>query len=132
MYTSRTPISPLARKLRKEAFQTERSLWEVLRNGRMQGRHFERQYIFRNADERSAAVFVADFYCPEEGLVLSLDGDVQRPYQAIDMIRDEILYKNGLRLLRIRHDEVRDMERLENKIVGLFREDREQRAENRG
>jgi very-short-patch-repair endonuclease len=121
MHTTRTPISPLARKLRKEAFWAERSLWEVLRNERLEGRHFERQYIFRNADERSAAVFVADFYCPEEGLVLSLDGDIQRPYQAVDMIRDEILYKNGLRLLRIRHDEVHDIEKLQHKIRGLFR-----------
>jgi len=121
MNTTNTRASPLARKLRKEAFWAERTLWEILRDGRLNGRAFNRQHIFHHEKDGMKVVFIADFYCPSEGLVLSLDGDIRRSPQGIDLLRDEILYENGLRMLRIRQDEIHQMDRLKQKIENLFR-----------
>jgi len=53
--------------LRNNPTQVEAFLWGYLRNSRCEGRKFRRQSSIKN--------YIVDFYCPEEKLVIELDGD---------------------------------------------------------
>jgi very-short-patch-repair endonuclease len=55
-----------ARELRKEQTEAEKILWQYLRDRKFQGKKFRRQHVISG--------FIADSYCPEEKLVIELDG----------------------------------------------------------
>ena len=55
-----------ARRLRQDATIVERRLWYRLRSGQIDGHRFRRQH--------PAGPYVLDFYCPDLGLAIELDG----------------------------------------------------------
>jgi len=55
------------RKLRQNQTNAEELVWRYLRNRRMSGYKFKRQYSIDH--------FVIDFYCPELKLAVELDGE---------------------------------------------------------
>jgi very-short-patch-repair endonuclease len=63
---SKPSDTPKRRRLRRNAPRTERLLWPYLANRRLNGYKFRRQH--------SADRFVLDFYCPERGLAIEIDG----------------------------------------------------------
>jgi len=81
-----------ARKLRREATPAERILWECLRGKKLNGWKFRRQQPIDG--------FIADFYCPESGLVIELDGSVHANQIEADRERDDILKRRELHILR--------------------------------
>jgi len=91
-----------ARELRQRATPAERRLWALLRTWRLGGFKFRRQAPLWG--------FVADFYCPEAGLVLELDGGIHATTQHItyDSERDALLAGRGLHVLRIPNQDVFD------------------------
>ncbi|MEK7311306.1 MAG: endonuclease domain-containing protein [Chloroflexota bacterium] len=88
-----------ARDLRREMTPAEKILWQALRANRLEGFHFRRQQIIYG--------FIADFYCHAAGLVVEVDGEIHQKQIEADAERDRILSARGLRVLRIRNDEVR-------------------------
>lgn len=54
------------RSLRSEATISENYLWKALRNRNLHGKKFRRQQGIGN--------YIVDFYCPEERLIIELDG----------------------------------------------------------
>ncbi len=50
--------------------------------------------------------FIVDFYCPEAGLIVEVDGPVHEYTAAEDAIRQEYLESLGLRVLRFDNDKV--------------------------
>ena len=74
----RLPSSPSdttkRRQLRREAPRAERILWPYLRNRHLNGYKFRRQH--------SAGRFVLDFYCPERGLAIEIDGPTHQSPEA--------------------------------------------------
>ena len=54
------------RSLRQRRTPTETALWEALRDRRLDGRKFRRQY--------PVADFIADFCCPSAQLIVEVDG----------------------------------------------------------
>ena len=89
-----------ARALRRQMTPTEKILWEALRNGRLDGIKFRRQHPY--------GPFVLDFFCVEHQLVIEVDGSVhqQAEQRSRDVARDEYLEQHGLRVLRVRAEEV--------------------------
>ena len=89
-----------ARRLRREATPAERAAWELLRRGAIDGWHFRRQQVVEG--------FVVDFFCAKLRLVIELDGAVHdRPEQRVlDQERDATLRLVGLKVVRIRNEEV--------------------------
>jgi very-short-patch-repair endonuclease len=88
----------------------ESLLWSAVKGNRLGGRHFRRQQIVHG--------FIVDFYCHAAGLVVELDGGVHRRSVVPDRARDAILESLGLRVLRIRNDEVeRDIGSVLGKIA---------------
>src|SRR5688572_15615467 len=90
----------LARYLRRRATPAEREAWELLRDRRCEGLKFKRQHPVGD--------FIVDFYCPELGLVIELDGSIHEvPEQmARDDLRTAELESLGVRVVRLKNQEV--------------------------
>lgn len=106
---TRARLTASARAMRSEPTKSEDLLWQALRNRKLQGRKFRRQHRI--------GAFVVDFYCSEENLVIEVDGPVHQERQAEDQMRQGQLEQLGLRILRLKAEEVeRDVEAALRKI----------------
>ena len=76
----------------------ERILWQQLRRNQLDGFHFRRQQVIGE--------FIVDFYCPQAGLVIEVDGGRHQRQRAYDAERDKFLCGRGLRVLRFTNAEV--------------------------
>ncbi len=83
-----------ARSLRQEETPAERLLWAHLRNRKLAGLKFRRQYVLEHA--------IADFCCFAHRLLIELDGAAHdhESAQAADRERDAGLKAQGWRVLR--------------------------------
>lgn len=106
----------LAKRFRKEPTRAEEKAWNLLRSRRCMGLKFRRQQVIGG--------FIVDFYCPALGLVLEVDGGVHDRQEAQDKEREEVLCALGLRVVRIRNENVskRRLEELFAPFVGLKRD----------
>jgi very-short-patch-repair endonuclease len=94
-----------AKELRKNMTPEEGILWQRLRANRLDGWHFRRQQVIDG--------FIVDFYCHKAGLVVELDGPIHDDQVEYDVERGKALVSLGLRVLRIKNQEVnQDLERL--------------------
>jgi adenine-specific DNA-methyltransferase len=94
----RVAIRDAARAQRKNPTPSESLLWEALRARRVDGRAFRRQ--------QPIGPFIVDFYCPEERLVVEVDGPVHDRQQREDAGRQEAIESLGLRFVRVTADQV--------------------------
>jgi len=81
-----------ARTLRQDATDVERQLWARLRNNRLEGYKFKRQYVIEG--------YIADFVCLTANLIVELDGVQHQEQVHYDHKRTETLNKKGFRVLR--------------------------------
>ncbi len=106
----------LRQKLRKELSVCELKVLYFLRNRQIRGVKFRRQVSVEN--------IVVDFYSPEIGLVLEIDGDSHYiNSQAIlkDKERDNYLKSLGLSVLRLTNlDVIGNIEACINKIIEVI------------
>lgn len=92
----------LAKKLRREATIPERILWRALRRNAIDGYHFRRQQVIEG--------FIVDFYCDAAKLAIELDGTVHGDQEQYDELRDAAISRQGVRVVRISNDAMRDLE----------------------
>jgi len=92
-----------ARRLRHDQTEVERKLWAHLRDRRLNSAKFRRQHPIGR--------FIADFCCPERGLVVELDGGQHAAQAEADRRRTAFLIQHGYRVLRFWDNEV--MENIE-------------------
>ena len=107
-------IYRLCRSLRKKQTDAEKLLWECLRRKRLKGLKFRRQHPIGR--------YIADFYCPEAHLVIELDGKIHqiKDQKEYDKIRQEIIEMRGMRVLRIKNEEIeQDIESVIRKVLSL-------------
>lgn len=90
----------LARDLRKNQTEAEKILWKALRQKQLRGLRFYRQV----AVDR----YVVDFYCPTRAVIVEVDGEIHTDsdQEEHDHVREEVLHEMGLRILRVRNQEV--------------------------
>ncbi len=90
----------VARDLRRKATETERVLWERLRDRQLEGLKFVRQYTIGS--------FVADFCCRERRLIVEVDGEIHDTDQqsAYDQERDAFLRGHNYVVIRFTNHEV--------------------------
>lgn len=93
----RSYIRPYARRLRRDATFPERLLWSRLRRKQLGVRMLRQQPI---------AAFIVDFYCPDAGLIVEVDGRSHLGREAEDAARQRTLEALGYTVLRITNDEV--------------------------
>jgi very-short-patch-repair endonuclease len=89
------------RELRKESTEAEQILWKFLRNRKLHGLKFRRQY--------QAGKFILDFYCAEKKLCIEVDGGIhQEPIQKErDVERSAELGLAGIKVIRFKNEEIR-------------------------
>jgi very-short-patch-repair endonuclease len=87
-----------AKELRRNMTPAERILWERLRRNALKGCHFRRQQVI--------AGFIADFYCHSAGLVIEVDGPIHDARNEYDADRDRIIAARGIKIIRIKNEEV--------------------------
>jgi very-short-patch-repair endonuclease len=111
-----TPISR-ARKLRKELTDGEKLLWKYLRNRNFKGLKFLRQHpIVYDVINNRPKYFIPDFYCAEKKLIVEIDGKIHDFQKDYDENRDEILTNMGMRILRVKNEEVGNVGEVLRKI----------------
>lgn len=103
-------IKKHARELRRNIKESEKELWEQLRNRRLSNYKFLRQLpIIFKADYKGLNYFFADFYCNAKKAVIELDGSIHDKTEEYDQFRDEEMKLLGLNVLRIKNDKLANM-----------------------
>ena len=99
-YGASSEIQKRAKELRKRMTETEKNLWQQLRDRKILGCKFRRQHPI--------ARFIADFYCHELKLVIELDGSIHNleENREYDIGRTVELEKLGIKVVRFRNEEV--------------------------
>ena len=89
-----------ARTMRRASTAAETVLWHHLRNRNLVGARFRRQ--------RPIGPYIVDFYCPEHGLVIEVDGPqhFSSDQAAADEERTAYLVGRGLQVIRFRNEDV--------------------------
>lgn len=90
----------LRKKLRNNATHAEIILWNHLKNKRLNGHKFIRQY--------GAGRYILDFYCPQVRLAIELDGGhhAELENEINDAIRTAYLKERGIHVIRFWNSEV--------------------------
>jgi len=87
-----------ARALRRNQSDAEAWLWFHLRDRRLRGRKFRRQY--------QIGPYFADFVCTESRLVVELDGGQHAGQAQYDGDRTSYMRSVGWRVIRFRNDDI--------------------------
>ena len=110
-------IKDIVRKLRQQETKEERLLWKILRNRKINGKKFRRQYpIIYGVRQFQKHFFVADFYCADAKLIVELDGKIHDFQKEYDQQRDLIIKEFSINVLRIKNEELNDIELILQKI----------------
>lgn len=115
-------IKRFARKLRLNPTPSEKILWKYLSNKKLEGRKFLRQHpIIYDRKNNDYACFIPDFYCRSEMLIIELDGGIHDAQKEYDRRRDEILISMDYRILRIKNEELKNINLVLKQIRSHFR-----------
>lgn len=87
-----------ARALRKLSTEAEKKLWYYLRNRRLQGYKFKRQFPIEN--------YIVDFICIDQKLIVEVDGSQHLKQIIYDNKRTEKLQTHGFSILRVWNNDV--------------------------
>jgi len=110
-----------ARELRRVLTDSEILLWEEIRNRKLSGYKFLRQHpIIFKADYKGLNYFVADFYCAEKKALIELDGPIHETTEDYDKFRDEELSDLGMKILRIKNEELKNMKEILQRIKSFL------------
>ena len=83
-----------ARQLRKEQTETEKTVWQLLRDRKCSVFKFRRQHVIEG--------FVVDFYCHTYNLAIEIDGGVHDKQKEYDEIREDMLKQKNVSIIRIK------------------------------
>ena len=87
-----------ARVLRQAMTDAKNRMWYFLRNRRLGGYKFVRQYVIDN--------YIADFVCRDKKLIIEVDGSQHMENAEYDKRRTNYLAANGYRVMRFWNNEV--------------------------
>jgi very-short-patch-repair endonuclease len=110
-----------AKVLRQKMTEEEIVLWEQLRNRRFYDLKFLRQHpIIYDLVGNNPLFFIADFYCAEKKVIIEVDGKIHDFRKTRDNDRDEILRSLNLNVLRIRNEELKNINVVMDKIKSFI------------
>ena len=99
---NRKHLEAFRKELRNNATVSEKRLWKFLQKSQLENRKFRRQHSIGN--------YIVDFYCPNERLVVEIDGSIHNNTvnELYDFERVEFLKNLGHKIIRFRNEEIRD------------------------
>jgi len=110
-------ITEIARGLRRNSTEAEDRLWKELRNRKLDGLKSLRQHpLFYFSLKKRDYLFIADFYCAEKRLVIELDGKIHDYTKEYDTNREAVMHGRDLKVLRIKNEELENMNNVLIKI----------------
>jgi very-short-patch-repair endonuclease len=116
-----TEIRDFSRALRKDQTPYEKLLWKRLRHRQVKGFKFLRQHpISYDRKANDYNFIIPDFYCAEAHLLIELEGGIHDNTIEYDSWRQNILENMGIRVLRIKNEELADMEEVIARIKALL------------
>lgn len=100
-------IRNFAREMRKNPTDAEKLMWMNLRNRKLSGKKFNRQFVIQHGGYKTSVnYFIADFHCHEHKIIVEIDGDIHLHQVEYDKIREEILEELGYKVIRFKNEEV--------------------------
>ena len=106
-----------ARQLRRNLTEEEKILWKKLRNRKFHGLKFLRQHpIVYDEINGRVLYFIPDFYCSEAKTIIEIDGKIHDFQKDYDDRREEILRNTGLKILRFKNEEIKNISEVLKKI----------------
>jgi very-short-patch-repair endonuclease len=100
MLTKRAVDPSFARELRSRMTNAEQRLWNAVRNRKLHGFKFRRQFPLGR--------YVVDFVCLDRSLVIEVDGGQHSEQTRHKRERTEWLERHGWRILRFWNNEVQE------------------------
>jgi very-short-patch-repair endonuclease len=85
-----------AREMRRKPVSTEDLFWSYVRNRKLGGHKFKRQFLIEP--------FIADFVCVEKMLVVELDGALHADRKEYDADRDRFFESQGYEVMRFSNE----------------------------
>jgi very-short-patch-repair endonuclease len=118
-YNSYKGITLLGRNLRKNQTPSDKLLWTFLRRKSFHSYKFLRQHpIFYSIINKRVEFFIADFYCSKLKLIIELDGKIHEKNREYDSERDLKLLNKGVYVIRIKNEELDDI----NSVLNILNE----------
>ncbi|MEP6793264.1 MAG: endonuclease domain-containing protein [Saprospiraceae bacterium] len=100
-------IRALARKMRKYQTPAEDFFWEKVRDRRLFGLKWNRQFIIQcQIDPFCTKYYITDFHCHQYKLIVELDGNIHLKQIEQDLIRTERMNEYGFTVLRFSNTQV--------------------------
>jgi len=99
-------IKSIVRELRKNQTKAEKMFWQAVRNRKLKGLKFYRQYPIIHHIDKCAHFYVADFCCFEKKLVIEIDGPIHKDRKDYDQAREYVINELGFTVLRFKNQEV--------------------------
>ncbi len=87
-----------AREFRTAPTRSEVALWDVLRDRKLLGVKFRRQWVI--------GPFIADFCAPRHRLIIEIDGSIHDTQRERDEQRQHFLESAGYRVIRVSAEDV--------------------------
>src|SRR3989344_9640489 len=99
------------KQLRNNLTVSEASLWKYLKGRRFHNKKFRRQYSIGN--------YIVDFYCPEEKLVIELDGEVHKDDKIFIRDQEKMQFFSELGITTLRFENRLVFEYLEKVLLKI-------------
>ena len=100
-------IRALAREMRKNPTEAEDFFWEKVRDRRLFGLKWNRQFIIQcQIHPDYIKYYIADYHCHELIRIVELDGQIHLKQQDEDLLRTDRLKEWGFTVLRFTNDQV--------------------------
>lgn len=102
-----------ARSFRKGMTDAENRMWYYLRDRRLNGYKFVREYVID--------YYIADFVCREKKLIIEIDGGQHEEQIDYDEKRSAFLENKGYRVFRVwNHEVLEDVQSVLSEILELL------------
>ncbi|WP_172458254.1 endonuclease domain-containing protein [Legionella quinlivanii] len=106
-------LNEYARSLRRNMTDAENRMWYYLRNRRLCGYKFVRQYVIGN--------YIVDFICRDKNLIIEVDGGQHMKALSYDEQRSLFLESCGYRIFRVwNHEVFNNIQGVRERILNLI------------
>ena len=96
----------VCRDLRRNQTAAEKKFWDAVRNRKILGYKFYRQYPIFYDYIGKETFFVVDFYCHQRKVVVEIDGKIHKYKKERDRFRTFLINMLGIKVIRYQNEEI--------------------------